>query len=154
MMRAIFALLLIWVSVSAFGQERAKVSGYVRDADGNPLDLVNIRVQNTLIGTMSNEKGYYSLSVSKGDSVTIVFSCLGYNKAERIIPQLNGDMRLNVQMHNISFELGEVVATATRRQTTTLETINADRVKLLPDPAVVMMRTSSMSTAWRCSVRY
>ena len=50
MMRAIFALLLIWVSVSAFGQERAKVSGYVRDADGNPLDLVNIRVQNTLIG--------------------------------------------------------------------------------------------------------
>ena len=93
MMRAIFALLLIWVSVSAFGQERAKVSGYVRDADGNPLDLVNIRVQNTLIGTMSNEKGYYSLSVSKGDSVTIVFSCLGYNKAERIIPQLNGDMR-------------------------------------------------------------
>ena len=135
MMRAIFALLLILVSAPVFGQGHAKVSGYVRDADGNPLDLVNIRVQNTLIGTMSNEKGYYSLSVSKGDSVTIVFSCLGYNKAERIIPQLNGDMRLNVQMHNISFELGEVVATATRRQTTTLETINADRVKLLPDPA-------------------
>lgn len=128
-------LLYLFLTVPAFGQNRAKISGYVRDADGNPLDLVNIRIQNTLIGTMSNEKGFYSLSATKGDSVTLIFSCLGYNKAERIIPQLNEDMRLNVQMHNISFELGEVVATATRRQTTTLETLNADRVKLLPDPA-------------------
>ena len=44
-------------------------------------------------------------------------------------------MRLNVQMNYTSLELGEVVATAIRKQTTTLETLNADRVKLLPDPA-------------------
>ena len=44
-------------------------------------------------------------------------------------------MRLNVMMHSASLELGEVVATAIRKQTTTLETLNADKVKLLPDPA-------------------
>ena len=27
-----------------------KSAGYIRDADGNPLDLVNIRVKNTLNG--------------------------------------------------------------------------------------------------------
>ena len=133
--RAIATLLLILFSIPAFGQGRAKISGYIRDADGNPLDLVNIRVKNTLNGTMSNEKGHYSLSVATGDSVTLIYSCLGYNKAERIIPQVTKDMRLNVQMNYTSIELGEVTATAIRRQTTTLETLDADRVKLLPDPA-------------------
>lgn len=133
--RAIATLLFILFSISAFGQGRAKISGYIRDADGNPLDLVNIRVKNTLNGTMSNEKGHYSLSVATGDSVTLIYSCLGYNKAERILPQVTKDMRLNVQMNYTSLELGEVVATAIRKQTTTLETLNTDRVKLLPDPA-------------------
>lgn len=64
--------------------------------------------------------------------MTLIYSCLGYNKAERILPQVTKDMRLNVQMNYTSLELGEVVATAIRKQTTTLETLNADRVKLLP----------------------
>lgn len=84
--RAIAALLFILISVSAFGEGRIKITGYVRDADGNPLELVNVRVKNTLIGSMTNEKGYYSFSISPGDSISVIYSCLGYNKAERIIP--------------------------------------------------------------------
>lgn len=37
--RAIATLLFILFSISAFGQGRAKISGYIRDADGNPLGL-------------------------------------------------------------------------------------------------------------------
>ncbi|MFA6767578.1 MAG: TonB-dependent receptor [Parabacteroides sp.] len=133
--RAIAALLFILLSIHIFGQGRAKITGFVRDADGNPLELVNIRVKNTLNGAMSNDKGFYSVTVSAGDSVTIIYSCLGYQKSERIIPVVSKDMRLNVMMHSASLELGEVVATAIRKQTTTLETLNADKVKLLPDPA-------------------
>ena len=105
------------------------------DADGSPLELVNVRVKNTLIGTMTNEKGYYSLSISPGDSIAIIYSCLGFNKAERIIPMANADMRLNVQMNYTVLELGEVSVTAIRKQTTTMESLNADKIKLLPDPA-------------------
>lgn len=133
--RAIAALLFILHTVFTAAQQHAKITGYIRDADGNPLDIVNIRVKNTLNGTLSNEKGFYSLSVAKGDSVTIVYSCLGYNKAERIIPQLTQDMRLNVQMNYTSIELGEVVKTAIRKQTSTMETLDVNKVKLLPDPA-------------------
>mgnify|MGYP003163362249 CR=1 FL=1 len=43
--RAIAALLFILISVSAFGEGRIKITGYVRDADGNPLELVNVRVK-------------------------------------------------------------------------------------------------------------
>ena len=133
--RAIAALLFILISVSAFGEGRIKITGYVRDADGNPLELVNVRVKNTLIGSMTNEKGYYSFSISPGDSISIIYSCLGYNKAERIIPSAQADMRLNVQMNYTSFDLGEVSVTAIRKQTTTMESLNADKIKLLPDPS-------------------
>ena len=40
--RAIAALLFILISVSAFGEGRIKITGYVRDADGNPLELVHM----------------------------------------------------------------------------------------------------------------
>ena len=133
--RAIAALLFILVSASVFSQKTVKITGYVRDADGSPLELVLVQIKNTLNGAMTNEKGYYSVTAAPGDSVAVIFSCLGYNKAERIIPSLEQDVRLNVQMNYTSIDLGEVVATAIRKQTTTLETLDADRVKLLPDPA-------------------
>lgn len=120
---------------SAMAQKTVKITGYVRDADGSPLELVNIRIKNTLNGAMTNEKGFYTITTTPGDSVALIYSCLGFNKAERIIPSLHADMRLNVQMNYTSLELGEVAVTAIRRQTTTMENIQADRIKLLPDPA-------------------
>ena len=127
-------LLLVGLSLQSFAEDRIKISGYVRDADGNPLELVNVRVKNTLVGSMTNEKGYYAFSVALGDSLSIIYSCLGFNKAERIIPAAYADMRLNVQMNYASLELGEVSVTAIRKQTSTMENIDADRIKLLPDP--------------------
>lgn len=128
-------LLFISITTMAFAEGHIKISGYVRDADGSPLELVNVRVKNTLIGSMTNEKGYYSFSVAPGDSLAIIYSCLGFNKAERIIPAAYADIRLNVQMNYASLELGEVSVTAIRKQTSTMESIDADRIRLLPDPA-------------------
>lgn len=133
--RAIAALLFILVSVSALGQGRIKITGNVRDGDGNPLELVLVQVKNTLNGAMTDDKGAYSLTIAPGDSVTLIFSCLGYNKAERIIPKADRDMRVNVQMNYTALQLREVAVTAMRKQTTTLETIDADKIRLLPDPA-------------------
>lgn len=135
MIRAVAALLFLFISATVLGQGRIKVSGNVRDGDGNPLELVLVQVKNTLIGAMTDEKGAYSLSIAPGDSVTLVFSCLGYNKAERIIPKATSDMRLNVQMNYTTLQLGEVAVTAMRKQTSTLETVDAERIRLLPDPA-------------------
>lgn len=115
--------------------QRIKISGNVRDADGNPVELVLVQVKQTMNGAMTDEKGFYSLTVSPTDSVVLVFSCLGYHKAERIIPRPAGDMRVNVQLTSAALELGEVSVTATRRQTTTMESLDANRIKILPDPS-------------------
>ncbi|MDR0995617.1 MAG: TonB-dependent receptor [Tannerella sp.] len=128
-------LLLLCLFFRLAAQGRIRVSGYVHDADGNPVELVLVQVKKSLEGAMTNEKGFYSLKASPGDSLTLVFSCLGYNKAERIIPHAKGDLRLNVQMNPASFDLGGVSVTASRRQISTMQHIQADQIKLLPDPA-------------------
>ncbi|MDR0757506.1 MAG: TonB-dependent receptor [Tannerella sp.] len=130
---AVFLLLLLR-GVSA-QERRVRISGNVRDADGNPVELVAVQVKNTMIGAMTDGQGHYALTVAPGDSVTLLFSCLGYNRAERIIPAVTGDMRVNVQMHLMTLELGEVEVTASRRNTTTLETLDASRMRILPDPS-------------------
>ena len=135
LVRIVAVWLSIMFSLPLAAQKRVKVTGYVRDAEGNPLELVNVLVKNTLNGTMTNEKGFYSLHVATGDSVVFLYSCIGYNKAERIVPSLQADLRLNVQMNYTSIDLGEFSVSAIRKQTSTMETMQADKVKLLPDPA-------------------
>jgi hypothetical protein len=158
--RAAAAVFFLLIQTSILAQDRrVKISGNVRDADGNPVELVAVQVKNTMIGTMTDEKGYYSLSIVPGDSVTLMFSCLGYNKAERIIPLVAGDMRVNVQMNYISLELGQVEVTASRRNTTTLETIDASRMKILPDPSggsieSLVVTQAGVSSANELSTQY
>ena len=59
------------------------VSGFVRDASGNPLGGVAVFVAGKNNGVMTNSDGSYKISVSDSDVLT--FSCLGYvNVDERV----------------------------------------------------------------------
>ena len=127
--------ILASASVEVAGQSRIRITGYVRDAEGNPVELATVLRKNTLEGSVTDEKGYYALSTTAADSLTLIYSCLGYNKAERIIPSATQDLQLNVRMNPLSLSLGEVSIRASRRQINTMETLNADNIKLIPDPA-------------------
>jgi hypothetical protein len=134
--KIIVIVVISFLYLPCFGQNgRININGYVRDSDGNPVELVLVQVKNTINGTMTNEKGYYSVSVFAGDSIRLIYSCLGYNKAERIIPVADRDIRLNVQLNSLSFSIGEVSVTAQRRQMNTVESLQTGQIKFVPDPA-------------------
>ncbi|MDR0575457.1 MAG: TonB-dependent receptor [Tannerella sp.] len=159
---AVMALIYIFINVNLFGQEskRVKIFGNVRDEEGRPIELVNIRAKGTVMGTATNANGSYSLSFNRGDSVVLVFSCLGYNTTERVIPELSQDMRLNVKMGYMSFELGDIVVTAHRKQTDMMESLDPGRVKQLPDPSggsiesIVVMSGPGVSSNNELSSQY
>jgi len=131
--RFIFFLWLIVISFAAQAQ-RAKIFGVVTDSEGIPVELVNVQVKGTINGAFTDEKGKYSLTVGVGDSCTLVFSCLGYNKTQRIIPEVAGDMSVNVKMNNASYELTGVTVTGTNKtQTNTMEQINTKQGRLAVD---------------------
>ena len=130
--RFICILCLVVISFAVQAQQ-AKISGVVTDSEGIPLELTSVQVKGKTNGTFTDEKGKYTLTVSVGDSCTLVFSCLGYNKTQRIIPEVTGDMIVGVKMRNASYELPGVTITRSRIQTNTMENINIEQGRLAVD---------------------
>lgn len=125
--------LIFLFSFPSLNAQRAKISGVVTDQDGIPLELVTIQEKGTINGTFTNEKGRYTITVATGDSCVLLFSCLGYNKTQRIIPAPEDGMVVQVRMRATEYELGVVTIQGSRAQDHTMERIQTDQVRLAVD---------------------
>lgn len=81
-----------------------KLSGKVRDQQGNPIQGVTVAVTGTTIGTITDNNGNYTLQVEQGQ--TIVFSFIGYEKQEILY---KGQNQINVTLKASSTLLNEIV---------------------------------------------
>ncbi|MDD2798928.1 MAG: carboxypeptidase-like regulatory domain-containing protein [Bacteroidales bacterium] len=126
-------LLLVTLSVSLFSQKKIRVSGYITDEKNRGIELVNVTLWKSNAGTTSNPNGYFDISISHTDTITLVFSCLGYKKTSRTIPNPQKDFFLNVQMVPLSTTLKDVTVKGTRKQTNMMQSLDAGKVRLLPD---------------------
>ena len=125
--------LIILFSTPALAQKTVKIGGTVTDENGNPIELATIRLEGTAIGTVSNLKGRYSLKFESRDSVTVIFSMLGYQTRKRKLVRPQGNISLNITLPPMNFELGEVSVTERRRQTGTIQHIETKQNRLAPD---------------------
>ncbi len=130
---------LIFISAFVFSisiaAQSVKISGVVTDLDGKPIELAAIQVRNTATGTITDLQGRYSFDVAPQDSLTIVFSCIGYHRTQRILPRVTSNITLNVVMRENTMELEEFTVTATRRESPSMQTLDVENIKLLPDPS-------------------
>src|SRR6266571_3163382 len=73
-------LFLSCFTIASYAQDRVlKVSGRVTDELDNPVAGANVSIVGTGIGTLTNAKGNYAISVSPTDSLE--FSFVSYKKA-------------------------------------------------------------------------
>ncbi|MDR1372766.1 MAG: TonB-dependent receptor [Dysgonamonadaceae bacterium] len=112
--------LITLVPVICFSQ-RAVIQGTVIDSEGLPVELVNVGVRGSVNGAFTDGKGKYSLTVAEGDSLTLVFSCLGYNKTQRIIPKVEGNMTVNVSLRTMDYDIGGVTVTGRQKEPTMMQ---------------------------------
>ncbi|MTE25301.1 TonB-dependent receptor [Winogradskyella ouciana] len=99
---------LIFFSLLLSAQERFTLSGTITDSDSNETLIgVNIIVPKIQSGTMTNEYGFYSITLPEG-SYEIQISYLGYKTiSETII--LNKDITKNFKLLESAESLDEVV---------------------------------------------
>jgi iron complex outermembrane receptor protein len=96
--------------VSDLNEQQAQtvtVSGRVQDTAGEPIPGVNIVVQGTTQGTITDMNGEYSLDAPADG--TLIFSFIGFNTQN--IP-IEGRTTINVTMEEETLGLDEVVVTA------------------------------------------
>uniref|UniRef100_UPI0040493B88 DUF5686 and carboxypeptidase regulatory-like domain-containing protein n=1 Tax=Flavobacterium sp. TaxID=239 RepID=UPI0040493B88 len=87
---------------------QAQIKGTITDVSGNPLPFVSIYIENSYIGTTSNELGVYELQVLDGKN-TLVFQYIGF-KTEKIPFEYVGKaLEFNMVLKEENLQLSEVV---------------------------------------------
>jgi TonB-linked SusC/RagA family outer membrane protein len=101
----IAALVALPAALSA--QQQQTITGRVTNADtGEPLPSVRVTVKGTVIGTLTDNEGRFSIIVP-GDATTLVFSSLGVRRREAPI-----EPTMSVTLERVALELEGVVVTA------------------------------------------
>ncbi len=105
--RLLIVALLLSAGVS-YAQDRT-ISGTVTAVDdGTALPGVNVLVQGTTIGTITDVEGNYRLTVP-GDDATLTFSFVGYEGQSTVVGNRS---EINVQLASDVAQLEDVVVTA------------------------------------------
>lgn len=100
-------LILIFTGTS-FAQ-KITVSGTVTDQkDGSTIVGVVVRVKGTSVGTTTDVKGKYTISVPKAND-TLLFTFMGYDEMKAPV---SGRTEINIAMSQASIQLNSVVVTA------------------------------------------
>jgi len=101
----IFALLFLFVSSHAFGQETI-IQGQVIDAsNGEPLKFVSIYTPKGKTGTTSDISGKFKLEVQR-DIDSLHFSCVGYKEKKKNIEGNKNELRIHLSPNK--YEIQEV----------------------------------------------
>ena len=130
-------ILLNFFSISILAQTNYTISGYVQDNEsGENLIGVSIYDKNTFKGTVTNQYGFYSLTLEQG-KYDIIFSFIGLKSVTKNIT-LNKDVRINISLESNSILTDEVIVTGEKLDKNVTSSnmsqvkIEVDNIKQLP----------------------
>ena len=107
------------LSVLANDATDAHIAGHVLDAHTQEhLSFVNVQVEGTALGCLTDESGHFYLKNLPEGELTIVFSMMGYETEKRTV-SLRRDtlIEMNVAIAETSFMIDNVVVTANNYET-------------------------------------
>lgn len=103
-------LFVLFVTFSAFAQEKFTLSGTIIDANSNETLIgVNVVIPALKTGVTTNEYGFFSITIPKGN-YTVQISYLGYQTIEESI-NLNQNIKNNFNLYSNETALKEVIIT-------------------------------------------
>lgn len=125
---ALFTLMLMKSSIVKAQQQRYTVSGYVKDEQtGESLIGISIGKTGTTIGTVTNEYGFYSLTLPAGDN-ELQYTYMGYT-VQKLSLKLTANKTIDIKMKRSDSQLNEVVITG-KEQRKNINTISTSVAKM------------------------
>ncbi|MEZ4874534.1 MAG: TonB-dependent receptor, partial [Flavobacteriaceae bacterium] len=135
-MKKIITLFLL-STLFSFGQEKYTLNGTLREeATGETLIGVNVIIPELQTGAVTNEYGFYSITLPEG-TYEVVFSSLGL-VTQKTTLTLNKNITLNMLLKNDTEQLEEVVITANseraniRAPQMSVNTLSVGTIKSIP----------------------
>ncbi len=150
MIKKMVYVLLFFSTVFSVYAQKHTISGKISDSqNGETLFGVNIIIKEFKIGAVSNEYGFYSLSVPKGN-YTVTYSYLGFKTVEKQI-NLESDISINIELDEDATALDEVVISETggkirAKLRQPQMSVNQLSVKIIKQAPVVLGETDILKT--------
>lgn len=130
-------LISLMGSTALFAQEKFTLSGTISEEDaGETLIGVNIIVPSLDTGTVTNQYGYYSITLPKGE-YEIVYSSIGF-APQKVQISLSGDVKKDLFLTTSTESLDEVVIEANnerlniRSSQMSANTLSTTTIKKIP----------------------
>ena len=121
------------MSVLASAAADVVIHGKVTDQDSKPVEFATVRIKGTALGVTTGLEGDYRITTPARDTLVIVFTCIGYNEESRTLINAKGDMTINMRMRENSTMLQGVEVTEVRKQTGSMQHLDASDYKLAAD---------------------
>ena len=120
----------------------AHIAGHVLDAHTKEhLSFVNVQVEGTALGCLTDESGHFYLKNLPEGELTIIFSMMGYETEKRTVTLRRDTLiEMNVAIAETSFMIDNVVVTANKYETKQREV--ATIVNVIP-PLIIESTTSN-----------
>ncbi len=131
-LKFLISIILTLIPFLAFA-ESVRITGKVVDGEDHPIEFGTVQITGTAIGRNTDLEGKYSLSVAESDTITVVFSCVGFKTLERQLIDPKGDVTLNARLYTDSKILDEVEVEGFRSNINGMQTFDAESFKLSPD---------------------
>jgi hypothetical protein len=120
--------------ISGFGQGKSIIVGIIADTLNRPVELANISVQGTSIGTSTDENGRYRIKVISNQKIVLAITCVGYISKYVEIQVDEGERKeVNVKLVQISNDIEGVSVISSRRKFGNIEKINIRDIEFIPD---------------------
>jgi hypothetical protein len=130
-----YILCFLFISLGVSAQSKVRIYGYVIDTNNRGIELANVYFQNSSKGTTTNQNGYYELIADIKDSATIIYSLLGYKTIKHTIHPHQKVIHISVELPSANKEIAGVDIIGQRRQTSTLDMLDATKYRLMPNAA-------------------
>ena len=133
-MKKLLLFILLLLPAFVFAQRHTGVLyGKITDDNGKAIEFVNVAVQNTKYGVVSDSRGSYSLTLPADTLINVVFSFVGYEEI-KIFVELKPDERRkhDVKMQVTSTMLTEVTVHDQSIKSSTITRLDAKETVLLP----------------------
>jgi outer membrane receptor protein involved in Fe transport len=133
MKKAGIVLLLCFSYCISSGQEKFTLNGYIKDSlSGETLIGANLKLSSGEKGIVSNQYGFYSITLAKG-SYWLVFSFVGYQPKE-VLVELKDNLQQNILLTPASALINNVTVTG-RRRDNNVKTAQMGKFELNPNTA-------------------
>src|SRR5690606_40938334 len=93
MLKKILAILFFICIDQVARAQQAAVTGVVKTAEGNSLELAAVALKGTSMGTQTNAEGAFQLTVPVAENFTLVVQYVGYKTQELKLKLQAGESR-------------------------------------------------------------